>query len=203
MPYNPEKHHRRSIRLKGYDYSQPGIYFVTLCIHRRECLLGEVIEGVMQLSAAGRIVEKEWLRNALVRRNVELDAFVIMPNHLHGLIILTDNPKVVPRRNALPENLNSIKGYTQTNRPKGPVSGSLGAIIGQFKSLSGKRINRIRKSPGVSVWQRDFHDHIIRHEVALENIRQYIVKNPQRWANDPTNPQDQVSNEHPLTDLPF
>jgi putative transposase len=203
MPYNPEKHHRRSIRLKGYDYSQPGIYFVTLCIHRRECLLGEVIEGVMQLSSAGRIVEKEWLRNALVHRNVELDAFVIMPNHLHGLVILTDNPKAVPSGGDLPGNLNSIKGYVQTSRPKGPVSGSLGAIIGQFKSLSGKQINRIRKSPGVSVWQRDFHDHIIRHEVALENIRKYIVKNPQRWANDPTNPQYQVSNEHPLTDLPF
>lgn len=197
MPYNPEKHHRRSIRLKGYDYSQPGVYFVTLCIHRRECLLGEIIEGVMQLSAAGLIVKKEWLRNALVRRNVELDAFVIMPNHLHGLIILTDNPKIVPHR------LNCIEGCDQISRPKGLVSGSLGAIIGQFKSLSGKRINRIRKSPGVAVWQRDFHDHIIRHEVALENIRQYIVKNPQRWANDPTNPQYQVSNEHPLTDLPF
>lgn len=203
MPYNPEKHHRRSIRLKGYDYSQPGIYFVTLCIHRRECLLGEVIEGVMQLSPAGRIVEKEWLRNALVRRNVELDAFIIMPNHLHGLIILTDNPKVVPHRNDPPENLNSIEEYAQTSRPKGLVSGSLGAIIGQFKSLSGTQINRIRKSPGVAVWQRDFHDHIIRHEVALENIRQYILKNPQRWANDPTNPQYQVANEHPLTDLPF
>jgi REP element-mobilizing transposase RayT len=90
MPYEPQKHHRRSIRLKGYDYTQAGAYFVTLCIRNRDCLLGEIIQGIMYLSPFGRIVEKEWYRTATVRRNVELDAFVIMPNHIHGIIILTD-----------------------------------------------------------------------------------------------------------------
>ena len=212
MPYDPQKHHRRSIRLKGYDYTQAGAYFVTLCIRNRECLLGEIIQGVMHLSPFGRIVEKEWYRTATVRHNVELDAFVIMPNHIHGIIILTDtnrNPLRATRR-YLPvcspdfiERVAPTAGIMDKPLLKGPLSGSLGAMVGQFKSLSAKRINRLRQTPGVPVWQRDFYDHIIHREGSLHAIQRYIVENPLHWTDDAENPAYPIPDQHPLTDFPF
>jgi REP element-mobilizing transposase RayT len=240
MPYEPQKHHRRSIRLKGYDYTQAGAYFVTLCIRNRDCLLGEIIQGIMHLSPFGRIVEKEWYRTATVRRNVELDAFVIMPNHIHGIIILTDtnrNPLRATRR-YLPASspdfiervaptdhlltpLRATRRYLPVCSPdfiervaptagimdkpllKGPLSGSLGAMVGQFKSLSAKRINRLRQTPGVPVWQRDFYDHIIHRSASLHAIQRYIVENPLHWTDDTENPEYPIPDQHPLTDFPF
>ncbi|CAK8713892.1 Transposase IS200-like domain-containing protein [Candidatus Electronema halotolerans] len=90
MSYNPDIHHRRSIRLRGYDYSQAGVYFVTLCTHNRECLFGEIANGAMQLNAAGKIVADEWLKIAQIRDEIELDEWAVMPNHLHGIMVLTD-----------------------------------------------------------------------------------------------------------------
>lgn len=212
MPYDPQKHHRRSIRLKGYDYTQAGAYFVTLCIRNRDCLLGEIIQGIMHLSPFGRIVEKEWYRTATVRRNVELDAFVIMPNHIHGIIILTDtnrNPLRATRR-YLPvcspdfiERVVPTAGIMDKPLLKGPLSGSLGAMVGQFKSLSAKRINRLRQTPGVPVWQRDFYDHIIHRSASLHAIQRYIVENPLHWRDDTENPEYPIPDQHPLTDFPF
>jgi REP element-mobilizing transposase RayT len=240
MPYEPQKHHRRSIRLKGYDYTQAGAYFVTLCIRNRDCLLGEIMQGIMHLSPFGRIVEKEWYRTATVRRNVELDAFVIMPNHIHGIIILSDtnrNPlratrrylpvcspdfieRVAPTdhlltplratRRYLPafspdfiERVAPTAGIMDKPLPKGPLSASLGAIVGQFKSLSAKRINRLRQTPSVPVWQRDFYDHIIHREASLHAIQRYIVENPLHWTDDTENPEYPIPDQHPLTDFPF
>ncbi|MEQ8756109.1 MAG: transposase [Coleofasciculus sp. G1-WW12-02] len=209
MPYEPQRHHRHSIRLKGYDYRQPGAYFVTLCIRNRDCLLGEIIQGNMYLSPLGRIVKNEWYRTAVVRPNVELDAFVIMPNHLHGIIVLTDTHRTSLRTELSVYSLDWVQpivstGSTREKRQiKGVVSGSLGAIIGQFKSLSAKRINRIRQTPHVPLWQRDFYDHIIHRETSLHAIRKYIVENPLRWIDDPENPEYPVSNQDPLTDFPF
>jgi len=91
MKYDPDKHHRRSIRLKDYDYSQQGVYFVTICAHLRECLFGDVVNGAMVLNDYGRIVEQEWLQTGMTRPYIELDAFVVMPNHFHGIVCITDD----------------------------------------------------------------------------------------------------------------
>jgi len=212
MPYEPQKHHRHSIRLKGYDYRKPSAYFVTLCIRNRDCLLGEIIQGNMHLSPFGQIVENEWYRTAVVRPNVELDAFIIMPNHLHGIIFLTDKYYTSLRatRQELSVGLSDWQQVystgtttTQKRQVKGAVSCSLGAIIGQFKSLSTKRVNRIRQTRYVPLWQRDFYDHIIHRETSLNAIRKYIVENPLRWTDDPENPEYPVPNQDPLTDFPF
>ena len=208
MPYDPQKHHRRSIRLKGYDYRQAGAYFITLCIRERECILGEVINGRVYLSQLGQIVQKEWYRTAAVRRNVELDVFVIMPNHIHGIIIITDNSRATRQNLSIsPDDCEKRVAPTreimEKPRPKGAASGSLGAIVGQLKSMSAKRINRVRQTPGVPVWQRDFYDHIIYRSESLQAIRQYILDNPLRWTDDSENPNYPVANEDPLIDFPF
>jgi putative transposase len=88
MPYDPEKHHRRSIRLPGYDYAQEGAYFVTLCTHEREPLLGEIVQEIMQLSPWGQLVDREWLQTAVIRPQVELGPYVVMPNHVHGILVI-------------------------------------------------------------------------------------------------------------------
>jgi len=181
MPYDPDRHHRRSVRLKGYDYTQAGAYFVTLCTWQRECLFGEIVGGEMQLNDYGRVLEEEWLHTAVVRPNVDLDAFVIMPNHMHGIIVICDDPVEATRRVAPTGAIPRI------------VAGSLGAMIGQIKSITTKRINTLRHTPGQAMWQRNYHDHIIRSEMALNNIRQYIAHNPMRWAEDEENPDRQPS----------
>lgn len=179
--YDPAKHHRRSIRLKGYDYTQAGAYFVTIVTRERELLFGEVINGEMRLNAHGRVVESEWLRTAEVRPNVELDAFVVMPNHLHGILIIRNDAqsRVGASRHV---------GASQRLAPTGPVAGSLGAIMAQFKSICTKRINRTRHTPGAPVWQRNYYERIVRNERELNAIRQYIRHNPARWADDMENP---------------
>jgi putative transposase len=178
MPYDPNKHHQRSIRLQGYDYSRQGAYFVTLCTTNRECLFGEIVDGKLMLNEYGQIVNEEWLNTALVRPSVELDEYVVMPNHLHGIIVLTDTDRVGATRRVAPS------AYP----PKGPITGSIGAIIAQFKAVSTKRINRLRSVRGVRVWQRNYFEHIIRNERSLNQIREYIQNNPLLWADDLENP---------------
>ena len=175
MPrYDPEKHRRRSIRLKGYDYSAPGAYFVTICTHNREPLFGWIVDGEMVLNEYGQIVWKEWFRTAQVRSNVALfeDEFIVMPNHIHGIIWIVE----------------ATRRVAPTDGPRGPLSGSLGAIIAQYKSIVTKRINAVRGTPGASVWQRNYYEHIIRTERALDAIRRYIAENPLRWHLDRYNP---------------
>ncbi len=108
MRYDPDKHHRRSIRLKGYDYRWAGAYFVTVCTHNRECLLGEIVDGQMRLNELGEIVWEEWFRSAEIRQEIELmpDEFVVMPNHVHGIIVLTDLP--IGARHAVPGSIPTI-----------------------------------------------------------------------------------------------
>jgi len=183
MPYDPSRHHRRSIRLKGYDYTRPGAYFITICTHERAHLFGAVVEGKMQLNDAGRIAEQCWRDIPVHFPHVQLDAFVIMPNHVHGVlwIVAHDGARVgathaSPLRNApIP--------------PRGPVPQSIGAIIGQFKSAVTRQINALRNAPGAPVWQRNYYEHIIRNEQALNAIRRYIVENPLRWHLDRYNPE--------------
>ena len=185
MAYNPDKHHRRSIRLRGYDYSQPGAYFITICTHDRDCLFGDVIDGVMDLTPYGRIVSDEWHRTEMVRSNVVLDAFVVMPNHVHGIIWIVefndDHGDGLQRRRGVLQ-----YAPTPTTGPSGLQSPSqtVGAIVRGFKGAVTKRINHHRGTPGVPVWQRGYYEHIIRNERALNRIRRYIIENPLHWPND-------------------
>jgi putative transposase len=180
--FDPERRRRASLRLQGYDYTQAGLYFVTICVQDRVCLFGDVVDGEMRLSKAGEVVAEEWARTAEIRPTVVLDAFVIMPNHLHGIVMLVDvdaDGRILPPRPVVERTGMS---------PRGPVAGSLSAIVGQFKAVTTKGVNAERNMPGVPVWQRGFHDQIIRHERALARIRDYVADNPALWDADRLHP---------------
>ena len=177
MKYDPEKHHRRSIRLKDYDYSQSGAYFITICTHNRECLFGEIVNVGMILNEFGKIAWEEWDNNAKIRKNLVQDEYVVMPNHVHGILFILDENDIGATRRVAP-----------TERLSGLASGSIGAIIGQFKSIVTKRVNSIRGTPGLDIWQRNYHEHVIRDKDELLEIREYIANNPIRWAEDENNP---------------
>ena len=177
MKYDPAKHHRRSIRLKGYDYSQAGYYFVTICCYQRQRLFGKIVNGAMQLNQYDEIVAETYQWLSLRYPYVHLDEWIIMPNHFHGIIVLTDKP----RRGG------SGTAPTQTIAPE-PKRKPLGRLIGAFKTVSTKQINIIRSAPGTPVWQRNYYEHIIRNENALNNIRQYIINNPLSWHVDQLHP---------------
>jgi REP element-mobilizing transposase RayT len=162
MKYDPDKHHRRSIRLKGYNYAQSGAYFVTICTWQRQCLFGEIINKKMHLNTYGEIIQCYWDSLLKHHDDLELDEFIIMPNHVHGIIILIDNPGC-KKRHGLPE------------------------IIRGFKTFSARRINKIRRLSGVPVWQRGYYEHIIRNEKSLMAIREYIINNPLSWEKDEYN----------------
>jgi putative transposase len=170
------KYNRRSIRLRGWDYRWPGIYFITICTHQRQQLFVE--QQFHDIAAFA------WqaIPNHDHARAVELDEWIIMPNHLHGLLILTAAVKQ-----------NKI-GPAPGRDPNGPAPGSVGAIIGNFKSLVARRINNLRQTPGVKVWQRGYYDRIIRNERQLETTRRYIQDNPRRGAENQDNLDRLLSN---------
>jgi REP element-mobilizing transposase RayT len=184
LTYDPEKQHRRSIRLKGYDYAQAGAYFVTICTHNRECLFGEVMNGEMRRNDWGQIVADEWSRSTLIRKEIELDAFVVMPNHMHGIVVIT-NPIVVITNPGV--GATGRSPLPAEPRPHGPARHSLAALVAGFKSSVTVRINALRNIRGVPVWQRNYYEHIIRDEKSLDRIRQYVLDNPARWESDPEN----------------
>ena len=236
MKHNPEMRRRRSIRLRGYDYARPGSYFVTVCTHRRESLFGEVIDGQMRRNVLGDIVHAEWYTTERVRPEVRLDAFVVMPNPLHGILEIID---VGARRGLAPDaNAKMADGKRATHRvaptayrqmdesqirtrgagvvgarrrlaptegargrPYGPVPGSVGAILGQIKSLTKKAINKTRGTPGRPVWQPNYHEHVIRSEKELQRIREYICNNPLRWRFDRENPARQSDAADEIADI--
>lgn len=197
MTSHPDLHHRRSLRLQGYDYGRAGAYFVTLCTHGRDCLFGEIVEGAMRPNDAGAVVADEWFKTAQIRNNVHLNAdeFVLMPNHMHGILWLTDAGRLqhdvgATRRVAptTPRSHPDAPASGPASRPTGPAPGSVGAIIAQFKSVVTKRINALHCTSGARVWQRNYHEHIIRDDESLNRIREYIVNNPMKWALDRENP---------------
>jgi putative transposase len=165
MPYDPERHHRRSIRLPEYDYSQGGAYFVTVCVQGRTCSLGAVTDGEMRLSERGEVVARCWAAIADHFPTTVLGASVIMPNHLHGIIFLSD-PPIMPR-----------VGTPGAGRP------TLATIMGIFKSASARRVNALQGTAG-GFWQRGYYEHIIRNERSLARLQTYIAENPQRWEMD-------------------
>jgi REP element-mobilizing transposase RayT len=169
---NAPIHHCHLTRLMDYDYSLNGAYFVTLCTWHRKEIFGKIIAGVMQLNDWGKIVEQAWLRANQGFLNVSLDVFVIMPNHIHGIIVI-DHPG---GNWGDPKNEASETGWGAPTRPAGPSAGSLGTIIGQFKSKASKRImaatGQISVSPG-QVWQRNYYEQFIRNDSEWERIRKY------------------------------
>jgi len=195
MRYNPDIHHRRSIRLKGYDYSRAGVYFVTICAHGRECLFGEIEDSEMQLNDCGQIVAAEWIRSAEVRAEIELGEYVVMPNHFHGIAIITEEDDRCrgDRPVALDGFGRCMGDQCGGDRPvaptvPGPRPESIGAMMAGFKSAVSKRINAIRDTPGVTVWQRNYYEHIIRDEADYRRVAEYISTNPQRWVEDKLHP---------------
>ncbi|MGD1716047.1 transposase [Dapis sp. BLCC M172] len=180
MSYDPQKHHRRSLRLKGYDYSKAGAYFITICTYNRQTLFGEIIDGKMQLNQLGEVVAEEWERSAQMRQEIELDYSVIMPNHLHGIVIIN--------------NVGANDNVGANGRsPLRMKSRSISSLMAGFKSAVTKRINRIpyhgeQLTTPVPVWQRNYYEHIIRNETSLNQLRQYIIENPLKWEIDQLHP---------------
>ena len=152
---------RKSIRLKAYDYSQPGAYFVTVVTNNRKPLFGEIVEGKMLLNALGEYVDRAWVWLGTRYPYVELDEYVVMPNHLHGIIFITDC---------------------------GKQRKSLGQLIGAFKTRTARQNNLILGASGQMLWQRNFFERIIRNDRELQRARQYIANNPLRWELDAENP---------------
>ena len=185
------KHHRRSIRLPGYDYTQPGAYFITICTFHHKYLFGEVVAGEMRQNEFGGIVQTCWDEIPVHFLHTELDAFVVMPNHIHGIILITD---AVGARHAVPLHGNAASPHgnavppQQTERFGKPVPGSIPTIVRSFKSAVTRRINQLRDTQGTPVWQRNYFEHIVRNEHTLNAIRQYILNNPHRWPLDRYNP---------------
>jgi putative transposase len=175
--------HRRSLRLREYDYGQAGAYFVTVCTHRRECLFGKIGEGIMALNEYGKIVEDEWHRSKQMRHGVDLGAFIVMPNHIHGIIHLTGNPAFDGRRGTM--HRAPTPQFEQFGRP---TKNSIPTILRGLKSSGTQRINELRGTPGQPVWQRNYYEHVIRNEIDLEEIREYIQNNPWKWLEDENHP---------------
>jgi REP element-mobilizing transposase RayT len=199
MAYDPWKHHRHSIRLKGYDYTRPGAYFVTIVTKNREYLFGDVVAGVMKPNDAGCIIETVWHELPARFPIVELDAFIVMPNHIHGIIILSDpadpvgaglprpgSPRPTARAPRPGEWARIVRaGYP---RPRARIPRPyIGQIVAFNKYQTTKRINQIRGTPGAPVWQRNYWDHIVRNDDELSRIREYIQNNPGAWKMDDEN----------------
>ncbi|MBC7263420.1 MAG: transposase [Chloroflexi bacterium] len=180
MMCNPAEHRRRSIRLRGYDYSQAGAYFVTICTQNRECLFGTIADGKMVLNPLGEIAAVCWNAIPVHFRDVELDEYVVMPNHIHGIIVILDRADY--RRGT------ACRAPTMERFGR-PLSGSLATIVRSFKSAATKRINEWRCTPGAVVWQRNYYEHIIRNEREWDAIREYIYLNPTQWDQDIENPE--------------
>jgi putative transposase len=183
MTTNRAKHHRRSIRLPAYDYASPGAYFVTICVRGGECLLGEVVDGEMRLNDWGRIASECWQAIPDHFDHIEPDAFVIMPNYVHGIIAIADTVGAQHAAPLPPPDPAPLR-LLRTN-----VSGrSVGAIVRSYKSAVTKRINQLRDIPGVPFWQRNYWEHVVRNEASLNRIREYIENNPACWAQDQLHP---------------
>jgi len=178
---NPEIHRRRSIRLRGYDYSSSGAYFVTVCTKNKECLFGDIVDWTMRLNQAGELIHEVWDELPRHYAGIDLDIFVAMPNHIRGIIVLTDTP-VVGAGLALPSGRGAASGAP-----------TLGHVIRTFKSITAINVNRLLTRTGQPLWQRNYYEHIIRNETSLDPIREYVSMNPQNWMTDRENPTNRIA----------
>ena len=173
MIFDPEKHHRRSVCLKEYNYSEPGTYFITICSWLRGFIFGEIINGKMELNEYGMIAEQEWLNNVHVSPHIDSDKFIVMPNHIHGIMII---------------NRRGVLQYAPANDALQSPTQTIGSIVRGYISTTTRQVNIIRNTPGMPVWQRNYFEHLIRNEFELNNIREYMRNNTLRWAFDKDNP---------------
>ncbi|MCC6728750.1 MAG: transposase [Chthonomonadales bacterium] len=179
MAYDADKHHRRSIRLKGYDYVQAGAYFVTICAQNQAFLFGAVVNSEMRLNEAGRMIQSVWDAIPAFYPGVGIDEFVVMPNHVHGIVVLVGATPC---------------GRPDSGQPQGVAPTlSLPDVVHRFKTMTTKRYaDGVKQSSWPPfrdrLWQRNYYEHIIRDEESLDRIRQYIFGNPQRWSFDRENP---------------
>ena len=175
--YNPDLHHRRSIRLRGYDYTRDEAYYVTLVTHERRTLFGDIIDGEMRLNDTGQLIMDTWEWLATRHPYVELDSYIVMPNHLHGIIVITDHGR---------------DGSLTSPTPRKP----LGRLVGAFKTVTTKQVNLAEGMPGQLLWQRNYYEHVIRNDEEWDRVREYIASNPMRWEMDKENP-NATLNHHP------
>ena len=189
MPFNPAIHNRRSNRLQGYDYSETGSYFITICTYKKKHLFGEIVNSEMKLNLLGRYAYNQWKQIPQRFGNVKLDEFVIMPNHIHGIIeirsgrgegleneTLEGNPRLFSNPSPLHDD--------QSLQFKGTVPGSIGAIIQNYKSGTSRKINAMPGMKNTKIWQINYYDHIIRDEQDYFRIVDYIRSNPSKWEQD-------------------
>ena len=218
MKYDAKIHHRHSLRLPGYDYALPGAYFVTLCAFNRKCIFGRVVEDRMYENDCGKLAREQWFESAQIRQEFALDAFIVMPNHLHGILWIlgpkrerllvgsvlaqpivgadgvrppdAQTPAGASRARPLAERRSALQ--TPRNR-RGPIpamrSHSLASWAAGFKSALTSRIRELWNRPRAAVWQEDYFEHIIRDQDELFRIREYILSNPARWKLDRENPE--------------
>ena len=180
------RHHRRSIRLPNYDYSQPGAYFVTIVTWHRESLFGEVINGQIVLTKYGLVTKRQWEKLPKRFPNIELGVFVIMPNHMHGIIVIMNGRGAAGKLSDQDgEPSRRVPTHEQFQKP---VKGSIPTIIRSYKSAVSYRINLMRGTQNGPVWQGNYYEHIIRSERDLQNKTDYIEANPMLWARDDENP---------------
>lgn len=162
---------RKSVRLKGYDYRRAGTYFITICTYGRAEVLGHVHDREVRLSREGQVAEEAWLWLEKRYDYVQLDEYVVMPNHLHAILNIVDSP--TSRRRTAADG--------QKRKP-------LGQLVGAFKTVTTNQVNALRAASGLPLWQRNYYEHIIRTEESLGSIRSYIASNPLNWMLDPENP---------------
>jgi len=173
--YDPDIHHRRSVRLAGYDYSQCGAYFVTICTDNKKRLFGNIMDGKAQLNEIGVMVKHAWEWLPQQYQYVSIDEFVIMPNHFHGILIIND---------VLNNSQRAVREQSTRAVREPPLHKPVGRLIGVFKTVTTKRFNETRHSVGEKIWQRNYYEHIIRNEDDYMRIFWYIQTNPSNWRND-------------------
>ena len=191
MPYNPNIHHRKSIRLKGYDYSQAGLYFITICVQDRKCLFGKIENDEMILNDAGKIADECWLEIPNHFPNAVLHEYIVMPNHVHGIVELTQNNVAnVGAENFLPlQPPNKLQpNEPQQNAFQKMIPRSIGSIVKGFKIGVTKWFRNnsvgVEKFQPFKLWQRNYHEHISRDEQSYQRISEYIINNPKNWKED-------------------
>ena len=173
---------RRSIRIPDYDYSEPGYYFVTICVKNRQCTFGYMEDGKMVLSRFGYIARREWRQTIKSRRYISPDAFIVMPNHVHAIVHIKVGRGMA--RHAPTVNSSVVPGRKFAQ----PQGNTLSSIVGSFKSAVSKCINRLGDASDESLWQRNFYERIVWTDEGLANTRDYIRLNTLRWHVDPENP---------------
>ena len=209
MTHDLNKRRRRSIRLKGYDYASPGAYFVTICVHDRECVLGQVVDDEMELSEWGQVAAESWDWLGEQYSYVMVDAWVVMPNHTHAIIVIQDDDsgdgggvggagvggaRTGGSRTAPTSVDGGIVGGARTGGSRTAPTGTavrrkpLGRLVGAFKTVSTKRINLLRDTPGARFWQRNYWEHIVRDQTSYQRIYRYVQHNPASWKDDQLHP---------------